>query len=364
MLSRLPPRLFLMALAGLLLLAALWAGLVRLGWNLPQLASSLPFSHGALMVVGFLGTVIGLERAVALRRWWAYGAPLFAATAGLCVLFGLPIHLGHLFAVLGSLFLVAIFSFLFRGQREVYLLIIGLGALLWFFGNLLWHLGYPLYRIVPWWIGFLVLTIAGERLELSRLLRLSSWDRLKFFLASGLFLCGLVVSLWTFNRGILLGGLGLIALSFWLLRYDIAWRTVHHTGLPRFMAVCLSTGYLWLMLGGFLWVAFSDLFTAGPHYDAMLHVIFLGFIFSMIFAHAPIIFPSVMEVSMPFQQAFYFHLALLNLSLLLRIGGDLATSVPVQKWGGMLNVLAVLFFLANNVRAVRLGQSCFSGKPE
>lgn len=30
---------------------------------------------------------------------------------------------------------------------------------------------------------------------------------------------------------------------------------------------------------------------AGPLYDAMLHTFFLGFVFGMIFGHAPIIFP-------------------------------------------------------------------------
>lgn len=346
-----------MAVAGLSLLAALWAGLGRSGWNLPQPASNLPISHGPLMVVGFLGTLIGVERAVALKRFWPYGAPLFAAAAGLFILFSLPIHLGHLFAILGSLFLVSIFGFLFRGQREVYLLIIGLGAFLWFIGNLLWHLGYPLFQVVPWWAGFLVLTIAGERLELSRLLRLSSWDRLKLLLAAGLFLCGLAVSLRTFNHGILLGGLGLIALAFWLLRYDIAGRAIRHAGLPRFMAVCLLSGYVWLAVGGFLWMAFSDAFVAGPRYDAMLHSIFLGFVFSMIFAHAPIIFPSVTGLATPFRGAFYGHFALLHLSLVLRVAGDLASWIPGQKWGGLLNALAILLFLANNVRAIRLGQS-------
>jgi len=63
-LTRLP----FMALAGLALLAALWGGLARLGWPLPLLTSTLPPNHGPLMVTVFLGTLIGLERAVALRR--------------------------------------------------------------------------------------------------------------------------------------------------------------------------------------------------------------------------------------------------------------------------------------------------------
>jgi hypothetical protein len=48
------------------LLAGLWAGLLRLGWPWPILRSTLPVQHGPLMVSGFLGTLIRLERAVAL----------------------------------------------------------------------------------------------------------------------------------------------------------------------------------------------------------------------------------------------------------------------------------------------------------
>ena len=65
----------LIALGGLSLLAAIWAGLVRMDWNLLIPNLSFPETHGPLMIVGFLGTVIGLERAVALKKPWTYGAP-------------------------------------------------------------------------------------------------------------------------------------------------------------------------------------------------------------------------------------------------------------------------------------------------
>lgn len=76
----------------------------------------------------------------------------------------------------------------------------------------------------------------------------------------------------------------------------------------------------------------------------------------MIFGHAPIILPSLMGVALPFRRAFYGHWALLHLSLLLRIGGDLATWVEAQRWGALGNALAILLFLANSIRAARLGQ--------
>ena len=68
------------------LAAGLWAGLARLGWVIPALAPHHPTAHGPLMIGGFLGALIGLERAVALGRWWAYLTPALAAASTLWTL--------------------------------------------------------------------------------------------------------------------------------------------------------------------------------------------------------------------------------------------------------------------------------------
>lgn len=352
-----PARFPLMAVAALSLLAALWAGLVRLGWTLPFPTTNFPAHHGQLMVVGFLGTLICLERSVALKRLWPYGAPVLAGLSSLALPVDLPFQVSPFLAAGASLFLISIFVFLFRLHPSDFLLTMGLAALLWLVGNLLLCFGYPLNHAVPWWIGFLVLTIAGERLELSRLMRLTLLSRALFLTAVGLCLLGLAVSLFAFGFGIRLVSVALIALALWLFRCDIAWRTIRQTGLPRYMAVCLLSGYVWLGIGGLLWFSFADFFAAGRHYDAMLHSIFLGFVFAMIFAHAPIIFPSVTGLAMPFRPAFYGHLGLLHLSLILRVAGDLTSWDIGQKWGGLLNALAILLFLANNLRSVMAARS-------
>lgn len=347
----------LVPLAALSLLAALWAGLVRLGWSLPLLRQDLASNHGPLMIVGFLGTLISLERAAASERRWPHGASICSALAAVSLLAGLPSGATQILSILGSLFLFMIFAFLYRRHPSISVTAMGTAALLWLLANSLWYSGYPFNQVVPWWAGFLVLTIAGERLELSRVLRLPEWNRLKFLLANGIFLSGLLISVAAFDVGIWVCGFGLIALALWLLRYDMAWRTVRQAGLLRYMAVCLLIGYIWLGIGGVLWISFSGSFNAGPGYDAMLHSIFLGFVFSMVFAHAPIIFPSITGVAMPFDPAFYLHLGLLHLSLLLRVASSLALWRPGQAWGGLLNALAILLFLVNNVRAVRAGRA-------
>ncbi len=345
----------LIGLGGLSLLAASWAGLVRMDWNLPVPNLSFPEAHGPLMIVGFLGTVIGLERAVALKRAWAYGAPVFAVLSAMAQLLRLSAPWSQTFAVISSFFLIAIFCVLWWYQHESYLVIIGLGAFEWFIGNLLWLGDYPYFIVAGWWAGFLVLTITGERLELSRLRRLSRASRLLLYVAIAVFVFGL--SHMTVSQpGSRVAGAGLMAIALWLLRWDIAWRTIRMPGLPRFMAACLLSGYCWLFAAGILWIIYASDFIAGLHYDAMLHSIFLGFVFVMIFAHAPIILPSVTGVSMPFQSSFYAHLILLHLSLVLRICGDLAEFPPARMSGGLLNGLAIVLFLANNIRAVVIGR--------
>lgn len=66
--GRLPIRIAPLAAGGLALLLRLDAGLPLLGLPAPLRWSRLADMHGVLKVLGFVGTVVALERAVALRR--------------------------------------------------------------------------------------------------------------------------------------------------------------------------------------------------------------------------------------------------------------------------------------------------------
>jgi hypothetical protein len=200
-------------------------------------------------------------------------------------------------------------------------------------------------------VGFLLLTIAGERLELSRVLKLTGRARAGFAASVMLFLGGLVISLFSFGIGVRLSGAGLAALGLWLLVYDVARRTLRQTGLTRFIAVCLLPGYFWLMFAGALWLGWAERFSAGPVYDALLHSVLLGYVFSMIFGHAPLIIPATMGVGIRYRPAFYLHLILLQAGLVLRLVGDLLPNSALRQWGGMLNVIAILLFLFNTARS-------------
>ena len=85
---------------------------------------------------------------------------------------------------------------------------------------------------------------------------------------------------------------------------------------------------------------------AGPQYDAMLHAFFLGFVFAMIFAHAPIIFPAVLGARMTYRPLFYAHVLLLQATLLVRLVGDVVGWGVGRQVGGLLNaVMLVLLSL-------------------
>jgi hypothetical protein len=82
-------------------------------------------------------------------------------------------------------------------------------------------------------------------------------------------------------------------------------------------------------------------------------MVFIGFIISMIFGHAPIILPAILNVPVTFRPAFYLHLGLLHLSLGLRVVSDLSGWVVGRKWGGLLNEVAILLFLILTLLSIR-----------
>ena len=371
-----PWRVPLLLLAFISLFLGIDAGLARLGWASP--GAALATVHGPLMASGFFGTVISLERAVALGRRWAYAAPLAAALSALAAMLTapsaaspalallLPPALAPLLSAAGSLVMLAASLLMLRRQRELFILTMALGAACWCVASFLWLAGRPVHALVPWWIAFLVLTIAGERLELSRLLPPSPVAKRIFALLLAALLGGVTLSLADAAAGTQLLGFALAGLALWLMRQDVARRTIKTQGLTRFIAACLLSGYVWLAVGGVSMLVPGGLGSGGAAYDAALHALLLGFVFSMVFGHAPIIFPAVLRVAVPYHPYFYAPLALLHASLAIRVAGDWLLWPGWRAWGGMLNGIALVAFVAGTIAAViggRLAAARQSGSP-
>lgn len=334
----------LVLLVALSLLAAVSGGLLRAGASWPLLQGSALVAqaaglHAALMLPGFLGMVIAIERAVAVKLGWAFGAPAAAGLGCQCLLAG-RIELGALLGVAAALISVAVHLVVWRRQRALHTFLLLLASLAWLVGNLLFAAGSGVAAALPWWFVLPVLTIAAERLEMTRLTRRHAlaWPALLAVVA--VLLAGAALSPLGAAGGVLFGG-ALVALALWFGVFDIARRTIFAQGLPRYMAVCLLTGYAWLALAGLGWVG---MVLGWPVRDLALHALGLGFIFSMVMGHAPVILPAVARVKLHFGPWFYAPLLALHASLLLRLlGGN--GQPALRTAGAELNAAALALFV-------------------
>ncbi|WP_220795305.1 hypothetical protein [Streptomyces shenzhenensis] len=341
----------LLLAAGLCLLAGLDAALGLLGLPAPVSAGRLPQVHGMLMVLGFAGTLVALERAVALGRPWAWSAPGCLGAGGLLLLGPVDLVVPRLLFVAGCAALVALYVRFWRRQPSAALIAQAAGAVSALGAALLWLGGIDVPRMLPWLVAFLVLTIAGERLELARVAVLAPSAERTFLACVGAVTAGVAATLLWPAIGTVLLGAALLALVAWLVVHDVARRLLRATGLPRFTAACLLAGYAWLGLAGALWLLTGPV-TEGTRYDAVVHAVFLGFVMSMIMAHAPVILPAVLRRPLPYRPALAVAAWLLHLSLALRVVvGDLRDVRGAWQLGGVLNIVAVLLFVVSAATA-------------
>jgi len=339
-------RVAFIALVALSLVAGVSGGLLRYGVVVPGAADAAwlgraGLSHPALMICTFLGTVIGLERAVAVKLTAAFAAPLASALAGVCLLAGQTGAAGWLL-VLASLVFGWVNVVVVRRQSAPHTQLLLASAGTWLVGNLLFAAGQGSAAVLPWWFAFLVMTIAAERLEMTRLMRRRPAAPWLLLAVLSLMVAGAAWSWPSPRLGGVLYGFALLLLAWWLVTYDIARRTVFADGLSRYMAVCLLGGYVWLGLAGFAWAATA---LGLPWRDAALHALGLGFIFSMMMGHAPVILPAIAGIKLRFGWPFYLPLAALHLSLAVRLGWG-ALESALRGTGAAANAASILLFAA------------------
>ena len=298
-------------------------------------------AHAALMLSGFLGTAIATERAMAIKLRWAFVAPLASGSACLFILGGHAEAAGWL-GVAAALVFVAVNCVLVARQRASHTALLLVGAVAWLVGNLLFAANRNAASALPWWFTFVVLTIAAERLEMTRLMRRHPWALASLMGVLFTLLSGAALSFAAPAEGGILFGLSLSALGVWLGLFDIARRTVFARGLSRYMALCLLAGYGWLGAAGLAWCAMA---LGWPARDMAFHALGLGFIANMVMGHAPVILPAVARIKLRFGPWFYVPLAWLHASLLLRLVGGIF-ELPARLLGAGLNAAALVVFVA------------------
>ena len=336
-------RLAVLAFAPVALVTGLGGGLWRLGWDMPS-GAALAALHGPLMISGLFGTVIGLERAVAFGKGWAYAAPVLSALGTIALLAGARLSFGASFYLAAAGILAIVSALIVRVQPAVFTVALLLGALSWAIGSALWLAGEEIPSLVGWWIAFLLLTIAGERLEMSRLLPPRRGSQVLFVISVALIVAGAFMGLGD-EVGARLYGLGLLACTLWLLRHDIARRNIRAAGAPRYFAACMLAGYAWLGVAGCLMVVISPS-SAALRYDMILHAVLIGFVLSMVFGHALIILPAVTRLRISYSPVLYAPLVILHGSLAMRIAGSLGEWNLLRQWSGVATTLAIVAFAA------------------
>lgn len=338
------------------LLAGLDAALVLLGLPAPVDTSRLPVVHGPLLVFGFIGTVIALERAVAVRRAWAFASPAFLGVGGILLVTPVPLVVGQCLLAAGSAVLLLIYAAIWRRQAMFASAVQALGAWLALASTLLWAGGLPASALVPGMTGFIVLTIAGERIELARLVVMSRRTELTAIGVSIALGAGVLAAMLWPTIGYRVFGLCVLAYVAWLLQFDVATRLATGSrGLPRYIAICLLAGYGWLIVAGLVWLFVGET-VQGPWYDGAVHAVFLGFTMGMIMAHAPVILPAVLRRPLPYRPMLIWPVALLNLSLVVRVLVGDTQNLPVWvQVGGVIGVVALLLFVVLTVVSALLG---------
>jgi hypothetical protein len=232
---------------------------------------------------------------------------VLSAIGAIALLVGVPRFAAVVFAIAGGIVVAASAALAIR-QLALFMVVLTVGAACWVAGTLQWLIGDFSAVVTGWWLDFLVLTVAAERLELSRLRDLSRLNQIPFAGAMLLLLLGGA-------RGELaqssapLTAAGLLGCAAWLLHYDIARRTVRS-------------------------------------YDALVHAIAIGFALSMIFGHAPIILPAMIGIRVQFTRIAYIPLVLLHLSLGLRITGDFFERADQRESGAFITLFALALYAA------------------
>jgi hypothetical protein len=325
-------------LAASSLIVGLIAGLARIGWN--ALAFPAITHHGSIMVGGFLGTLIILEKIIPMKKQWLYLFPVLSGLSVLAFILNEPQISFLLLIVAGTGLSVVFLLYLIRERSMIYVLML-LGSICWTIGNVLVaeREFYPM--AVSWWMAFTLFIISAERIELMKFLPVTKNQK---YIFTSILLVYIIACLQPFHGpGNMVGGAAMIAAALWLLRFDLVGITLFKTGLTRFVAVSLLCGYISLLFTGVFLISFTDQAFA---YDITVHTFFIGFVFSMIFAHGPIILPGVIGISIkPYHPLLYCWLFILHASWIVRTFAGALIDLEWRRFSGVLSAIAIPAYL-------------------
>lgn len=333
----------------------IWRVAVTRGFLLPTIPESWP-PHGEIMLGGFLASLIIFERMIALPIDSLIWVPYVYASSALMLHTGNPFARGiHLAALAGWLLhrWIAYRKF-HRWEKPLVesVAFITLSSALMYPGGLLARPEVALQGL-----AFPIAVIAAERLEMSFLIKK---------LGSRLVLSALIgwCLLWNLStwRGIPnLPVMGVITLLLFasIAFYDTALRVSQKQtdGLHKFLKTALMLSYGWLSLGAIAMTASSKISSA-IFKDVQFHLIGLGFIFTMILGHAPLILSSALS-KLPPKKAPMIPFLVFQTATLFRILGDFALLKSASLWqwsgwiSGLIHMISFFAYIATLIFFIR-----------
>ena len=305
------------------------------------------------MVLGFMGTLISLERSQALRNSLAYLAPALLGLGSLLLVAGAPQALGKLLLFDGALaFTIVLLALWWRAPIPLVAAQL-LGAFMTAVGAGLWMVFDDISPVIPLLAAFLIITISSERAELAQLTMGKRAIPTLLTSSSLLAISATLVPLAPHVMTRIFGAVVLLT-ALWLIRDDVGRKMIRTDGLRRFNAASLLAGNVWLVVAGIVWIVVGQPVSQGA-YDLTIHGVFLGFGMSMIIAHAPIIFPTVLARPLPYRPVMWVPLAVLHGGMVIRAAGDIADIDLLWRVGGVVTVVSLLIFAATVLFSVVRG---------
>jgi hypothetical protein len=247
--------------------------------------------------------------------------------------------------------LIAVLAVLTYRKRSIGRIVTLAASVFGLGGIIAWHLGASSHQSVAWWTIFLVGTMAGERLQFGKVPNTTPIQLI--WLVLGL-LAGISVFSVDLESSSAALGMFLTFTGITNAVFDLPQRS-SRSPLLQFILTGLCLGYFWLVSGGLMWLASAYGFTFATR-DAYLHAIFVGFAVGMLFTHAPLVFPALMRLRLPFHRAMYGPLILLQLGVAMRVLSGAAQWTNGIRAGALLMSLALVGFALVSGHALITGR--------
>jgi hypothetical protein len=183
-----------------------------------------------------------------------------------------------------------------------------------------------------------------------KFLPVSQTQKLLFIGTHIFFLIGCTISF--HGIGNYIAAVALAATSMWLMRFDVIAINLKKDGLVKYVGISLLSGYFALLMSGIFLIILTD---QPLGYDILVHSFFIGFAFSMIFAHGPIILPGVLGISLrPYHRILYLWLILLHVSWVVRVLADMTLNMHLRMYAGLASAVAIVgYFISIATITVR-----------